>query len=143
MRADEAASLVVDGRTISRLTGADTVEVRRADPTFKLVEVPGHGYYRTLLGDPRFARHEGSSFFSLANRHWRLLGLDTAYVEQSVYLPASRGLTLTDTRDRARIGVTWDRDGSHGFFGLTYLGREFTTQSEPQVVGSIRLALRF
>lgn len=39
----------------------------------------GHAYFDTLLTDPRFARQEGSSYFSLANKHWRVLGLDTAW----------------------------------------------------------------
>lgn len=39
----------------------------------------GHAYYDVLLGDARFAAQEQSSFFSLVNPHWRILGLDTAY----------------------------------------------------------------
>jgi hypothetical protein len=39
----------------------------------------GHGYYDFLLRDPRFRRHEQSSFFRLFNRHWQILGLDTAW----------------------------------------------------------------
>ncbi len=41
----------------------------------------GHGYFGYLLRDPRFAGHDGSSYFSLANSDWQLLGLDTAYEE--------------------------------------------------------------
>jgi hypothetical protein len=42
-----------------------------------------HGYYKTLLADPRFAgqrTEEGEpiSYFSLSNRHWQILGTDTA-----------------------------------------------------------------
>ena len=72
-----------------------------------------------------------------------VVGFDTAKVGESAYLPANRGLTLSDHRDRARAGIHWQRNKSHGFFGVTYLGREFTTQTSPQVVGSIRLALKF
>lgn len=85
--------------------------------------------YRTILSDGA-----GLSF---------VVGVDTAFVGESMYLPASLGLTLTDRRDRARAGVHWQRKNTHGFFGVTYLGREFTTQSDEQVVGSIRLGLKF
>ena len=47
----------------------------------------GYGYYDVLLADPRFAAQERSSFFSLANRHWRILGLDTAYDEKDLRDP--------------------------------------------------------
>jgi hypothetical protein len=47
----------------------------------------GHDYYRTLLGDPRFARHEGSSLFHLENPHWRILGIDTAWEDHDLKAP--------------------------------------------------------
>ncbi len=72
-----------------------------------------------------------------------VLGVDTAFVGESAYLPSVRGLALSDRRDRARAGVHWQRKNSHGFFGVTYLGREFTTQASEQVVGSVRLGLKF
>ena len=42
------ASVVVDGRLMHNITADDRIRVERAKPCFKLVEVPGHGYYRTL-----------------------------------------------------------------------------------------------
>lgn len=45
---NETTSVVVDGRTICCLTGEDRVRVERAEPTFKLIEVEGRNYYRTL-----------------------------------------------------------------------------------------------
>lgn len=39
----------------------------------------GHGYFGYLLRDPRFAGHNGSSYFCLQSEHWQLLGLDSAY----------------------------------------------------------------
>jgi NAD+ kinase len=41
-------SLVVDGQFVDRLGADDRVVIRRADVTFKMVRVAGHGYYRTL-----------------------------------------------------------------------------------------------
>ena len=41
-------AVVVDGRQLHTLSSADRVCVRRAEPRFKMVEVPGHSYYRTL-----------------------------------------------------------------------------------------------
>jgi NAD+ kinase len=45
---NETTSVVVDGRTVCRLRAEDRVRVERATPTFRLVEVRGHNYYRTL-----------------------------------------------------------------------------------------------
>ena len=43
-----STSVVVDGRQLHTLLPSDRVRVRRAEPKFKMVEVPGHSYYRTL-----------------------------------------------------------------------------------------------
>ncbi len=48
LRPNEATSVVVDGRVVRRLTGAERVRVERAPWQFKLVQVRGHSYYRTL-----------------------------------------------------------------------------------------------
>lgn len=72
-----------------------------------------------------------------------IVGADTAVVSESAYLPESRGFVLTDRRDRARAGMYWQSKKSHGFFGVTYLGREYKSQASDQIVGSIRLALKF
>jgi NAD+ kinase len=45
---NEATSVVVDGRVVRRLTGRERVRVERAPWQFKLVQVRGHSYYRTL-----------------------------------------------------------------------------------------------
>ena len=34
----------------------------------------GHGYFKTLLADPRFACQQRSSWFSIENQHWRIVG---------------------------------------------------------------------
>jgi hypothetical protein len=47
----------------------------------------GHGYFKTGLADPRFARQQGSSFFSLSHPDWNILGLDTAYAEHDLVEP--------------------------------------------------------
>jgi NAD+ kinase len=47
-RPHEATSVVVDGRVLCRLTSEDRVRVERADSKFKMFQVPGHSYYRTL-----------------------------------------------------------------------------------------------
>ncbi len=44
----------------------------------------GAGFFDYLLKDPRFARQEQSSFFSLENEHWKILGLDTGYEEHDL-----------------------------------------------------------
>jgi hypothetical protein len=42
----------------------------------------GHGYFETLLADPRFAAQAKSSWFTIENRHWRIVGIDTAWDER-------------------------------------------------------------
>lgn len=71
------------------------------------------------------------------------LGGDIAYVSSSVYLPEDRGYQLTGHRDRVRAGIHWQGENASAFYGLTFLGREFTGQDEGQVVGSVRVKLRF
>jgi NAD+ kinase len=47
-RPHAGTTLVVDGQVVCTLSAEDRVQVRRAEATFKLVEVAGRGYYRTL-----------------------------------------------------------------------------------------------
>jgi hypothetical protein len=42
----------------------------------------GHAYFDFLLQQPRFERQGGSSYFSLENDNWQILGLDTGYDPQ-------------------------------------------------------------
>lgn len=44
----QKAMVLVDGRMVCELTETDRVRVQRAKPTFQLIEVQGHNYYRTL-----------------------------------------------------------------------------------------------
>lgn len=44
----------------------------------------GHGFFGYLLADPRFAAQNGSSYFCLENKHWQILGLDTAYADKDL-----------------------------------------------------------
>jgi len=49
----------------------------------------GYGYFDTLLKDPRFARQGQASFFRLFNKHWQILGLDTAWDDNGLKDPQS------------------------------------------------------
>jgi len=44
----EGTSLVVDGKVVCQLTATDRVRVTRSEAQFQLIEIRGHGYYRTL-----------------------------------------------------------------------------------------------
>ncbi|WP_297774485.1 lipid A-modifier LpxR family protein [uncultured Roseovarius sp.] len=73
-----------------------------------------------------------------------LLGGDIAYVDDSDYLPASSGVTLSEDRTRLRAGLHWEnRKGAALFYGLTWLGEEFEEQREGQFLGSVQFRLRF
>ena len=41
-------SLVVDGQVIDTISSGDRIRIQRSTARFQLIEVPGHGYYRTL-----------------------------------------------------------------------------------------------
>jgi Calcineurin-like phosphoesterase len=55
----------------------------------------GYGYYDTLLADPRFGKQAKSSFFRLHNKNWQILGLDTAYDDNSLRDPQAKWVTET------------------------------------------------
>lgn len=45
---NEGTTLVVDGKVLCQLTAEDRIVVKRSEAEFKLIEVSGRGYYRTL-----------------------------------------------------------------------------------------------
>lgn len=72
-----------------------------------------------------------------------VVGGDIAYVDNSIYLPESRGVFPEPYRGRLRAGVHVQQNSWAGFYGLTYLSREFTAQPEGQVIGTVQLRIRF
>ncbi|WP_375174579.1 DUF2219 domain-containing protein [Pseudooceanicola sp.] len=89
--------------------------------------VTGHRY-RTIT-----RRDQGMSL---------VVGADVAKVWESLHLPAATN-TLTEARYRLRGGIHWQGKKWAGFYGLTWLGPEFVGQSEGQLVGALRLQVRF
>lgn len=71
------------------------------------------------------------------------LGGDIARVFDSALLPAGGAAVLSDTRSRLRAGMNWQGEKSEVFYGVTLLGKEYDGQSADQLVGSLRLRLRF
>ncbi len=73
-----------------------------------------------------------------------VLGGDIARVEKSLFLPEP-GFRREPVRQRLRAGAHWQgaRGRASGFYGLTWLGEEFVGQSEPQLLGSVTLKIRF
>ncbi|WP_050928346.1 lipid A-modifier LpxR family protein [Aestuariivita boseongensis] len=90
--------------------------------------ITGHRY-RAVKGE-----NEGLSF---------VLGADIAHVFDSVYLPENRGYQLVETRERVRLGVQYQNQGTGLFYGLTWLGEEFVGQTDDQLVGSLKLDIRW
>lgn len=70
-------------------------------------------------------------------------GADIAYVSESVFLPETSGYSLENNRHRARLGLRWQGQRASAFYGLSYLGKEFSSQSEGQVIGALQVQLRF
>lgn len=71
------------------------------------------------------------------------VGGDVAHVFDSVYLPDSGAVQLEETRTRLRAGLHWQGETAEVFYGLTWLGKEFETQPDTQVIGSVRVSFRF
>ncbi|MEH7828510.1 lipid A-modifier LpxR family protein [Gemmobacter denitrificans] len=71
------------------------------------------------------------------------LGGDVTRMFDSIYLPAGGSAEMSETRTRLRAGVHWQGEKSEAFYGLTWLGEEYEAQPEGQLVGSLRLRLRF
>ncbi len=66
----------------------------------------GYGFFEHMLADPRFRRQAGSSWFSIENRHWRIVGLDTAWDEQGIHDPRTeRGLQDPQASELARMAA--------------------------------------
>jgi hypothetical protein len=55
----------------------------------------GYGYFDRVLGDSRFHRQGGASYFRLFNDDWQFLGLDTAYRENELREPQSDWIRQT------------------------------------------------
>jgi len=72
-----------------------------------------------------------------------LIGGDIAYVGSSRYLPTSSGFSLTSARVRLRAGYYYEMKHGSLFYGVTWLGREFSAQPRGQLVGSISMHLNF
>ena len=72
-----------------------------------------------------------------------VFGGDVAHVFDSVYLPSGGAADLSDTRIRLRAGAQWQGQRATLFYGLTWLSEEFDQQPEGQLLGSIRIGLRF
>ncbi len=86
--------------------------------------------YRAVAGSPE----PGFTF---------TLGGDVARVFDSELLPEGGAAVLNDTRERMRAGIAWQGDRHSVQFGMTWLGKEFESQREAQVVGSLNLQLAF
>jgi hypothetical protein len=61
----------------------------------------GHGYFETMLADTRFALQKQSSYFSLFNKHWKILGLDTSWEDAALCDPQPDWLE-NELRDNTR-----------------------------------------
>jgi hypothetical protein len=72
-----------------------------------------------------------------------MMGADVAYVGDSKLLPESRGYEVRGVRPRARAGFLYEGENAGFFYGVTWLGREFESQREGQVTGSLNVKFNF
>ena len=91
----------------------------------------------TVTGQLYQGREDAGDGFSL------VLGGDVASVASSVFLPDGGAAELSPVRSRVRAGVYWQRGGLTLNYGLTWLGTEFDSQPEGQMLGSASLRLVF
>ena len=137
------------GQTFSLSPSLDIrpfVEVRAGDETLARVGADitiGTVTKGELLSRESITGQRYRLIYQSAPGYSLVVGGDIAYVSDSVYLPENRGYQLTSHRDRLRAGVHWQGENASVFYGLTYLGQEFSGQSEGQITGSIRVKLRF
>jgi len=122
------------------------VEARAGDETlvragFDFV-IGQFGHDELLVRDPVSGQRYQTTY---QNRQgWSFLaGADFSYVDSSIYLPASSGVTLENTRERYRLGLNWQGESTSIYYGATWLSPEFTGQNEGQVVGALRIRFDF
>ena len=78
-----------------------------------------------------------------ANGTTFILGFDTAWVADSVYLPENLGYELTSARSRVRAGFHHERAKFDVFYGLAWLEPEFEAQPSGQFVGTLQVGYKF
>lgn len=71
------------------------------------------------------------------------LGGDVAHVFDSHYFVAGDAAQASETRSRLRAGLHWQGERTEMFYGVTWLGKEFTTQPDNQLLGSVNLRIGF
>ena len=113
-----------------------------------LVRVGGDLYLGRVGSDALLVRESSTGHRYAVNRGqekgWgAVLGADIAYVAHSVLLPETRLIQLTDSRSRVRAGMRWHGEKMQVFYGLSWLGKEFTRQRDEQVVGSLNISFQF
>ena len=70
------------------------------------------------------------------------VGGDISHVAKSAFFDGTSS-PMYNRRLRVRTGLHWGQKTKQGFAGLTWLSKEFHGQPEAQILGSIRLVLRF
>ena len=113
-----------------------------------LVRVGGDLYLGRVASDALLVRDSSTGHRYAINRGqeagWgAVLGGDIAYVAHSALLPEDRLIQLTSSRTRLRAGMRWHGEKMQVFYGLSWLGKEFTRQREEQVVGSLNISFKF
>lgn len=72
-----------------------------------------------------------------------VLGGDVALLADSAWMPDGGAVQAEDHRVRLRLGLGHAGPRFDAFYGLTWMSREFTTQEDEQLVGSVSLRMNF
>jgi len=96
-----------------------------------------------MLRDPTTGQRGTAIKGDRARGHTFVIGGDVALMQSSRLLPGGSGYTLVPLRKRIRAGVYKEYEKGSVFYGLTWLGREFTNQPQNQIVGSFYVRMGF
>lgn len=94
----------------------------------------GYGYFDALLADRRFRMQGRSSFFSLANSRWRILGLDTGWEDGGLQEPQP-GWIAEEADAAARAGQKVMLLSHHQLFSAFEKGGEGLRRRMGEVLG--------
>ncbi len=131
--------------------GDDGVHIRPFFETYSTAEtlarLGADIYFGKGFSDSLFIRDQvtGQRYRTIGDSEKNLgfsLGGDIGHVSEIAFFEGA-GSSMLHRRLRFRTGLHWGQKSKQGFAGLTWLSKEFAGQPEGQILGSVRLILKF